>query len=80
MPQKTSTASLASPCRRICELNRADVCIGCARTRGEISEWSRATAARQAEIWQNVRARLATAQGVRPEPVDAVRPPDTGYA
>lgn len=32
-----------SPCVNICALDEADVCTGCQRSAGEISQWSRMT-------------------------------------
>jgi uncharacterized protein len=29
-----------SPCRQVCRLNKDDICVGCGRTKKEISEWS----------------------------------------
>lgn len=29
-----------SPCVKICELDRDDVCVGCGRTRAEIAGWT----------------------------------------
>lgn len=28
-----------SPCIRHCALNRQQICVGCGRTRGEITDW-----------------------------------------
>jgi uncharacterized protein len=41
---------VASPCRDICRLDAAGVCIGCGRTGSEIGEWPRASAQRRREI------------------------------
>lgn len=41
---------LKSPCVKICELNKADICVGCGRTRAEIAVWSSAPDARKAQI------------------------------
>lgn len=30
-----------TPCRSVCRLDKRDVCVGCGRTRAEISKWSR---------------------------------------
>ncbi|MGD9542793.1 MAG: DUF1289 domain-containing protein [Methylocystis sp.] len=29
-----------SPCVKICELDRNDICVGCGRTRAEIAGWT----------------------------------------
>lgn len=55
----TRSKSLPSPCRQICQLDAHELCIGCARTRHEIGEWSQAGVERQAEILQAVAMRLA---------------------
>lgn len=34
------TKLVASPCSSICSLNEEDTCIGCFRTRAEITKWS----------------------------------------
>jgi hypothetical protein len=39
-----------SPCVKICELNGADICVGCGRTRVEIAAWSSAPESRKAQI------------------------------
>ena len=31
--------SYISPCKQICRLNKDDVCVGCGRTKKEITEW-----------------------------------------
>jgi uncharacterized protein len=48
---------VASPCVDICRLDAQGLCIGCRRTIGEISEWSRATEARRREIVSRLAAR-----------------------
>lgn len=30
-----------TPCRQICRLDKHDLCVGCGRTKKEISEWSK---------------------------------------
>ncbi|WP_096364091.1 MULTISPECIES: DUF1289 domain-containing protein [Thiohalobacter] len=40
----------ASPCIRVCTLDDDDVCLGCGRTLGEITEWGGADPARRREI------------------------------
>jgi hypothetical protein len=48
-----------SPCIDICRLDAQGLCIGCRRTIGEISEWSRATDARRREILSDLKSRAA---------------------
>jgi predicted Fe-S protein YdhL (DUF1289 family) len=50
--------SVPSPCRDVCRLDEANVCIGCGRTAGEIQEWPRATNARRLLIRAAARARI----------------------
>lgn len=50
-----------SPCVDICRLDAQGLCIGCRRTIGEISEWSRAGEARRREILRGLAARSAAA-------------------
>ena len=52
---------VASPCRDICQLDAAGVCIGCGRTGFEIGEWPRASAERRRQICALARARLEAA-------------------
>ena len=49
--------SVPSPCVDICRLDAQELCIGCRRTIGEISEWSRASEARRREILRGLAAR-----------------------
>jgi predicted Fe-S protein YdhL (DUF1289 family) len=39
-----------SPCVNVCRLDARGLCVGCRRTIGEISEWSRASETRRREI------------------------------
>ena len=50
-------ASVASPCVDICKLDAQGLCIGCRRTIGEITEWSRAGDARRREILGELKRR-----------------------
>jgi predicted Fe-S protein YdhL (DUF1289 family) len=52
-------AAVQSPCIDICRLDPEGLCIGCRRTIGEISEWSRATEARRREILGELKGRGA---------------------
>lgn len=56
-------AAVQSPCIDICRLDSAGLCIGCRRTIGEISEWSRATDARRREIVNGLTGRRAVSPG-----------------
>jgi predicted Fe-S protein YdhL (DUF1289 family) len=50
--------AVPSPCRDICRLDDANVCIGCGRTAAEIQEWPRAANARRMLIRAAARARI----------------------
>ncbi|MBM3552020.1 MAG: DUF1289 domain-containing protein [Alphaproteobacteria bacterium] len=39
-----------SPCVKICELDRDDVCVGCGRTRAEIAGWTSMSDAQKAKV------------------------------
>lgn len=52
-------ATVASPCIDICKLDAKGLCIGCRRTVGEITEWSRASDARRREILSELKRRTA---------------------
>ncbi|MGC8383915.1 DUF1289 domain-containing protein [Pseudomonas aeruginosa] len=41
---------MASPCRRLCCLDDADVCVGCGRSLAEIREWGKADDSRRLQI------------------------------
>jgi uncharacterized protein len=49
-----------SPCREICRLDEAGICVGCGRSLGEIAEWSGAGRERRLQICAAARARLGT--------------------
>jgi len=57
--QALMDAPVPSPCIDICRLDAQGLCIGCRRTIGEISEWSRASEARRREILRGLAARSA---------------------
>jgi len=42
-----SQVAVPSPCRDICQLDEALVCMGCGRSAAEIQEWPRADTARR---------------------------------
>lgn len=39
-----------SPCVKICELDKDDVCVGCGRTRAEIAGWMSMSDAQKAKV------------------------------
>ncbi|MGJ0396131.1 MAG: DUF1289 domain-containing protein [Methylocystis sp.] len=39
-----------SPCVKICELDRDDVCVGCGRTRAEIAGWTSMSEPQKAKV------------------------------
>jgi predicted Fe-S protein YdhL (DUF1289 family) len=49
MPQ-TPSSEVASPCIQICQLDAAQICIGCGRSIREIGEWSVASSERRLQI------------------------------
>jgi predicted Fe-S protein YdhL (DUF1289 family) len=59
-------AAVQSPCIDICRLDAQGLCIGCRRTIGEISEWSRATDARRRQILSELKSRAARNSQVGP--------------
>jgi predicted Fe-S protein YdhL (DUF1289 family) len=59
LPATPLDASVASPCVDICRLDAQGLCIGCRRTVGEITEWSRASDARRREILSELARRNA---------------------
>lgn len=52
-----SEATVASPCIDICRLDAQGLCVGCRRTLGEISEWSRASETRRRDILRELELR-----------------------
>ena len=50
--------SVPSPCRDLCQLDQAGICIGCGRSIAEITEWTRAGNERRLQIRAAARARL----------------------
>jgi predicted Fe-S protein YdhL (DUF1289 family) len=49
--------AVPSPCVDICRLDAQQLCIGCRRTLGEITEWPRASEARRREILREIELR-----------------------
>ena len=56
MPEGTPD-SVASPCRDVCRLDNAGICVGCGRSAYEIEEWPRAGRERRLQICALARAR-----------------------
>jgi uncharacterized protein len=52
--------SVPSPCRDVCRLDAAGVCVGCGRTLAEIEEWPRADCQRRLQIRAAAGARAAS--------------------
>jgi predicted Fe-S protein YdhL (DUF1289 family) len=57
-------APVPSPCVDICRLDARGLCIGCRRTIGEVSEWSRASETRRREIVRGLGARPPVAASI----------------
>ena len=57
MSSEPSEPPLASPCRRQCCLDDADICIGCGPTLQDILDWGAASHARRVQICQQARER-----------------------
>lgn len=57
MNQRLQVA-VPSPCRDICRLDEAEVCIGCGRTAAEIQEWPQADSDRRLGIRAAARSRI----------------------
>ena len=53
-------APIASPCRNICQLSHEQICIGCGRTIGEITEWPGAGEPRRRQIAQDAARRMGS--------------------
>jgi predicted Fe-S protein YdhL (DUF1289 family) len=51
------SATPPSPCVKICELDAAQVCVGCGRSIGEIAEWGGAPEARKHQILERAAQR-----------------------
>jgi predicted Fe-S protein YdhL (DUF1289 family) len=58
--QALTNAPVPSPCIDVCRLDVRGLCVGCRRTIGEISEWSRASEGRRREILQQLASRVAS--------------------
>ncbi|MES2491634.1 MAG: DUF1289 domain-containing protein [Pseudomonadota bacterium] len=49
---------MASPCINICQLDEADICVGCGRSLNEIGEWSVVESSRKQAICEAAAHRL----------------------
>ena len=56
---------VASPCRDICQLDAAGVCVGCGRTGFEIGEWPQASAERRRQICAVAQRRLEASEAAQ---------------
>lgn len=54
-----------SPCISVCVLNTDDVCLGCYRTAGEITDWFMASPAEKRAIIERARQRMLADNPVR---------------
>jgi predicted Fe-S protein YdhL (DUF1289 family) len=55
-----------SPCVKICDLDRDDVCVGCGRTRAEIAGWTSMSESQKAEVVERAKERKrAEGRGAR---------------
>ncbi|MFO1103744.1 MAG: DUF1289 domain-containing protein [Methylocystis sp.] len=46
-----------SPCVKICELDRNDMCVGCGRTRAEIAGWTAMSESQKAIVVEHAKKR-----------------------
>ncbi|ABR84244.2 MULTISPECIES: DUF1289 domain-containing protein [Pseudomonas aeruginosa group] len=60
-PASEAPPAVASPCRRLCCLDDADVCVGCGRSLAEIREWGKADDSRRRQIRTQAARRQAQA-------------------
>lgn len=52
-------SAIESPCIKVCELNRDQICTGCGRTLAEITDWPKADGRRKLLIRRLASKRLA---------------------
>jgi len=53
------TPKIESPCKLICQLDlTSGLCLGCGRSREEITKWTRYTDAQRTEIMSELEARM----------------------
>lgn len=64
--QETARPAIESPCVRLCMLHPdTGLCVGCARTGGEIATWSQMTDAERRQIMAILPERQPTPEGRR---------------
>ena len=64
--KQPSASNLASPCISVCQMDPADgVCLGCHRTRAEITAWGSMGEAEQFKLLDILSARRAAATGAK---------------
>ena len=51
------TMSVASPCKLICRYGTDNICVGCHRTKEEITDWGLMTDDQKLTVWKNIRMR-----------------------
>jgi predicted Fe-S protein YdhL (DUF1289 family) len=51
------TMSVASPCKLVCRYGKDDVCVGCYRTKEEITDWMLMNDDQKLTVWKNIRLR-----------------------
>jgi uncharacterized protein len=61
-----------SPCVKLCQLNAADICVGCGRTRAEIGAWSTLSDALKRQVVEAAAARRKTLAAAPRPPGSAV--------
>ena len=49
--------SVASPCKLICRYGDTGICVGCYRSREEITDWIKMTDEQKLAVWKNLRIR-----------------------
>lgn len=52
--------SIASPCKLICRYGENELCVGCYRSRDEITHWIGMTDEQKLEVWKNIRIRKSS--------------------
>lgn len=49
--------NVASPCKLICRYGENEVCVGCFRSKEEITNWILMTDDQKLAVWKNIRLR-----------------------
>jgi predicted Fe-S protein YdhL (DUF1289 family) len=60
-----SDAEPGSPCISVCALDDSDICIGCYRSAGEITDWFMASDELKREILARARERMEASSSIR---------------